>query len=103
MKWVDVSDTEGHYELNVLVNEQPAAKGEAAAFSGAARAEDAFFMSDSTQSVINGKIAFRDKKIGEAVIKSDITFDVGLQNASAMQAQNFTKLLLLLPVQMWGE
>jgi hypothetical protein len=102
MKWVDVTDTEGHYELNVLVNEQAAAKGEAAAFS-APQGEDAFFMSDSTQSVINGKIGFKDKKIGEAVIKSDIAFDIGLQNVSAVQAQNFTKLLLLLPVQMWGE
>jgi len=102
MKWVDVSDTEGHYELNVLVNEQPAAKGEAAAFA-APQGEDAFFMSDSTQSVINGRIGFKDKKIGEAVIKSDISFDVGLQNVSAVQAQNFTKLLLLLPMQMWGE
>ena len=102
MKWVDVTDTEGHYELNVLVNEQPAAKSEAAAFS-APQGEDAFFMSDSTQSVINGKISFKDKKIGEAVIKSDIAFDVGLQNVSPVQAQNFTKLLLLLPVQMWGE
>jgi hypothetical protein len=102
MKWVDVSDVQGHYELNVLVNEQAAAKGEAAAFA-APQGEDAFFTSDSTQSVINGQISFKDKKIGEAVIKSDIAFDVGLQNVSAVQAQNFTKLLLLLPMQMWGE
>ncbi len=102
MKWVDVTDTEGHYELNVLVNEQPTAKGEAAAFA-APQGEDAFFMSDSTQSVINGKIGFKDKKIGEAVIKSDIAFDIGVQNVSALQAQNFAKLLLLLPMQMWGE
>lgn len=101
MKWVDDSDTEGHYELNVLFNEQAMA-GEAAAFA-AAQGEDAFFMSDSTQSVINGRIAFKDQKIGEAVVKSDIRFDVGLQNVSAVQAQNFAKLLLLLPMQMWGE
>lgn len=102
MKWVETNDTVGFYELNVLVNEQPAAKGEAAAFA-APQGEDAFFTSDSTQSVINGKISFNDKKIGEAVIKSDIAFDVGLQNVSPVQAQNFTKLLLLLPMQMWGE
>jgi hypothetical protein len=102
MKWVEVNSTDGHYELNVLLNEQPAAKGEAAAFS-APQGEDAFFMSDSTQSVINGRIAFKDKKIGDAVIKSDIGFDLGLQNVSAVQAQNFTKLLLLIPMQMWGE
>jgi len=101
MKWVDDSDTEGHYELNVLVNEQATA-GEAAAFA-APQGEDAFFMSDSTQSVINGRIGFKDKKIADAVVKSDISFDVGLQNVSAVQAQNFTKLLLLLPMQMWGE
>lgn len=101
MKWVDDSETAGHYELNVLVNEQ-AAQGEAAAFA-APQGEDAFFMSDSSQSVINGRISFQDKKIGDAVVKSDIAFDVGLQNVSAVQAQNFAKLLLLLPVQMWGE
>ena len=101
MKWVETNSTLGFYDLNVLVNEQPTAKGEAAAFS-APQGEDAFFMSDSTQSVINGKISFKDKKIGEAVIQSEIAFDVGLQNVSPVQAQNFTKLLLLLPMQMWG-
>jgi hypothetical protein len=102
MKWVEVNNAEGHYDLNVLFNEQAAAKGEAAAFA-APQGEDAFFMSDSTQSVINGKISFKDKKIGDAVIKSDIGFDLGVQNVSAVQAQNFTKLLLLIPMQMWGE
>jgi hypothetical protein len=102
MKWVESSPTEGHYELNVILNEQPAGKGEAAAFESA-QGEDAFFQSDASQSVINGRIGFKDQKIGDAVVKSDIAFDVGLQNVSAVQAQNFTKLLLLLPMQMWGE
>jgi hypothetical protein len=102
MKWVDDKPAEGHYELNVLVNEQAPAQGEAAAFE-AAQGEDAFFQSDTSQSVINGRISFKDQKIGEAVVKSDIAFDVGLQNVSAVQAQNFAKLLLLIPVQMWGE
>ena len=102
MKWVDDSPTEGHYELNVLVNEQVPAQGEAAAFD-AAQGEDAFFQSDSSQSVINGRISFRDQKIGEAVVKSDIALDIGLQNVSAVQAQNFAKLLMLIPIQMWGE
>ena len=102
MKWVETSPTEGHYELNVILNEQPLAKGESAAFESA-QGEDAFFQSDASQSVINGRIGFKDQKIGDAVVKSDIGFDVGLQNVSAVQAQNFAKLLLLIPMQMWGE
>jgi hypothetical protein len=101
MKWVDDATNQGHYDLNVLFNEQ-AVKGEAAAFDSA-QGEDAFFMSDSSQSVINGRISFKDQTIGEAVVKSDISFDAGVQNVSALQAQNFVKLLLLLPIQMWGE
>jgi hypothetical protein len=101
MKWVDDTETEGHYELNVIFNEQQA-QGESAAFESA-QGEDAFFMSDSTQSVINGRIGFKDEKIDATVVKSDIRFDLGVQNVLPLQAQNFTKLLLLLPEQMWGE
>jgi hypothetical protein len=101
MKWVDDSDTEGHYELNVIFNEQEV-QGESAAFESA-QGEEAFFMSDNTQSVINGRIGFKDETIGDAVVKSDIRFDVGVQNISPLQAENFVKLLLLLPEQMWGE
>lgn len=101
MKWVDDSPTEGHYELNVILNER-LEQGETAAFSEA-QGEDAFFMTDETQSVINGRIDFRDQKIDDAVVHSDVRFAVGLQNVTPVQAQNFAKLLLLLPVQLWGE
>jgi hypothetical protein len=101
MKWVDDTPTEGHYELNVILNER-SEPGETAAFADA-QGEDAFFLTDETQSVINGRIDFRDQKIDDAVVQSDVRFDVGLQNVTPVQAQNFVKLLLLLPVQLWGE
>jgi hypothetical protein len=101
MKWVDDTPTEGHYELNIIFNER-VEQGETAAFSDA-QGEDAFFMTDETQSVINGRIDFRDQKIDDAVIQSDVRFAIGLQNVTPIQAQNFAKLLLLLPVQLWGE
>jgi hypothetical protein len=101
MRWVDDSPTEGHYELNVIFNES-LEQGETAAFSDA-QGEDAFFLTDSTQSVINGRIDFRDQKVDDAVVHSDVRFDIGLQNVTAIQAQNFAKLLMLLPVQLWGE
>lgn len=101
MKWIDDSPTEGHYELNVIFNER-LEQGETAAFADA-QGEDAFFLTDETQSVINGRINFRDQKVDEAVVHSDVRFDVGLQNVTPIQAQNFAKLLLLIPVQLWGE
>jgi len=101
MKWVDDSANEGHYELNVIFNEQ-VTQGEAAAFDEA-QGEDAFFMTDVSQSVINGRINFRDVKVGESVVKSEVSFDIGVQNITPIQAQNFAKIMLLLPEQLWGE
>jgi hypothetical protein len=101
MKWVDDGPAEGHYELNIVFNEQ-IDQGEAAAFSDA-QGEDAFFMTDDTQSAIKGRIDFKDRKIDEAVVQSDVKFAIDVQKISPIQAQNFLKILLLLPEQLWGE
>ena len=104
MKWVDDSDTSGHYDLNVLLNEEQAAQGEAAAFTDA-QGEDAFFMADPTKSTINGTISFTDTYMGgvETPVKSEVGYQVGLQRVTAQQAQVFWKALLLIPSQMYGE
>jgi hypothetical protein len=104
MKWVDDSETSGHYDLNILVNEEQAPQGEAAAFTEA-QGEDAFFMADPNKPTINGTIAFKDTRMGgvEAPVKSEVTYNVGLQRVTPQQAQVFWKALLLIPNQMYGE
>jgi hypothetical protein len=104
MKWVDDGDTSGHYELNILLNEEQAPQGEAAAFA-APQGEDAFFMADPGKSTLKGTISFVDTHVtgvGEPV-KSDIKYAIGLQQLTAQQAQVLWKTLLLIPSQLYGE
>jgi hypothetical protein len=104
MKWVDDSETTGHYDLNILVNEEQGAQGEAAAFAEA-QGEEAFFVADPNKSAFNGTIAFKDTHMGgvEIPIKSEVTYNVGLQRVTPQQAQVFWKALLLIPNQLYGE
>lgn len=104
MKWVDDSDTTGHYDLNILLNEAEGPQGESAAFANA-QGENAFFMVDPGKAAINGTIAFKDTHTAgvEPPIKSAVTYSIGLQKVTAQQAQVFWKALLLIPNQLYGE
>jgi hypothetical protein len=104
MKWVDDSETSGHYELNILFNENKATSGEAAAFSDA-QGEDAFFQSDPGKSTVNGTISFQDTYVGEVEtpVKSEVKYNVGLQMVTPQQTQVLWKTLLLIPNQLYGE
>jgi len=104
MKWVDDSATSGHYEFNILLNEDQAPQGEAAAFA-APQGEDAFFMTDPGKSTLNGTISFVDTHMSgvEEPVKSDIKYAIGLQQITAQQAQVLWKVLLLIPSQLYGE
>jgi hypothetical protein len=104
MKWVDVSDTSGHYELNILVNEGTAPQDEYSAFEED-MGEEAFFMASPSRPTINGRISFQDTYIGgvEAPTRSEVKYDVGVQDVTAQQAQVFWKAMLLIPNQLYGE
>lgn len=104
MKWVEDSETSGHYELNILFNEDKATSGEAAAFTDA-QGEDAFFQTDPGKSTVNGTIAFQDTYVGgvETPVKSEVKYNVGLQMVTPQQAQVLWKALLLIPNQLYGE
>ncbi len=104
LKWVDISDTSGRYELNVLVNEDQGASDESAAFEDD-MGEEAFFMPSPARDTINGTITFQDTYVSgvEAPTRSEVKYDVGLQGVTAQQAQIFWKALLLIPNQFYGE
>jgi len=104
MKWVDDSKTSGHYDLNILLNEEQTPQGEAAAFN-APQGEDAFFMTDPSKSALNGSISFVDTHMAgvDDPVKSDIKYAIGLQQVTAQQAQVLWKTLLLIPSQLYGE
>lgn len=105
MKWVELSDTEGRYELNVVFNEDKGGPQDEAAFFGDAQGEEAFFMSTPNRSTINGTIHFKDTYTGgvERPVKSAVTYNMGVQKLTAQQAQLFWKTLLLIPSQVYGE
>jgi hypothetical protein len=104
LKWVDLSDTSGRYELNVLVNEDQASADESAAFEEGL-GEEAFFMTSPSRATINGTIAFQDSFVSgvEEPTRSEVTYDLGLQGVTGQQAQVFWKALLLIPNQFYGE
>lgn len=105
IKWVEDPSGAARYELNVILNEgQGGVASEAAAFADT-QGEDAFFATDPSQSTINGTISFRDSPGGvdELPAKTDISFNVGIQQVTPQQAQAFWKLLMLVPNQMYGE
>lgn len=104
LKWVDLSDTSGRYELNVLVNEDQGSSDESAAFEED-MGEEAFFMASPARDTINGTIDFQDTYVSgvEAPARSEVRYDVGLQGVTAQQAQIFWKALLLIPNQFYGE
>lgn len=105
IKWVEDASGTARYELNVIVNEgKGGVANESAAFADS-QGEDAFFASAPGQAVINGTISFRETSGGvdELAAKSDIAFNVGVQQVTPQQAQAFWKLLMLVPNQMYGE
>ena len=104
MKWVETSDTTGYYDLNIFVNEASSGGDESAAFEEDL-GEEAFFMTSPDRATVNGRISFKDTYTGgaESPIKSEITYDIGLQGVTAQQAQILWKSWLLIPNQMYGE
>jgi hypothetical protein len=106
IKWVEQGKGAGRYELNVILNEgQTGLADEAAAFDENVQGEDAFFAADPSQSVLNGTIEFNETAGGvdNLARKTDIKFNIGVQQVTAQQALAFWKLLLLVPNQMYGE
>jgi hypothetical protein len=106
IKWVEESESVGRYSLNIILNEgQAGLADEAAAFNEDVQGEDAFFITDPAQSVMNGSIEFRDTAGGVDNLprKTDISFNIGVQQVTAQQALAFWKLMLLVPNQMYGE
>lgn len=106
IRWNQLSDTEGRYELNIIFNE---GKGEVpqdeTAFFGDVQGEDAFFMTSPSRSTIKGSIGFKDTYTGgtELPVQSNISYNIDIQRITAQQAQMFWKTLLLIPSQFYGE
>lgn len=84
----------GWYDVNVRLNEQPVAEGDAFSAPGNT-AEDEFFAADTAVPGFTGKISYVDTFNGETVTQSKINYAIDGNKVTKVQVVNFAKILLL--------
>jgi hypothetical protein len=95
IRWIEAKNRkqtgEGHYELNVYVNEPPPT--ESSIFAATAD-ESAFFAASDEMPGLIGSISYKDTFAGDTVTNSAIQIDLKANHLSKAQTMALVKLLL---------
>jgi hypothetical protein len=97
IKWIEAKGSEkGYYDFNLRFNED---KNKPASDVGAAfdQAEglDAFFAVDTNIPTLTGRITYDDKKDGDTVIESKVTYALDANKLTRQQVMNFAKMWII--------
>ena len=97
IKWIEPKGSDkGYYDFNLRFNEdrdKPAA-GVEAAFDKM-EGLDAFFAVDDRIPALTGRITYDDKKEGDKVVESKVTYALDANKLTPQQIMNFAKLWIL--------
>jgi hypothetical protein len=97
IKWVEAKGSEkGYYEFNLRFNEDKFK--EATDVGGAfeqAEGLDAFFAVDTRIPTLTGRITYDDKKDGDTVIESKVSYNLDANKLTRQQIMNFTKMWIV--------
>ena len=97
IKWIEAKGSEkGYYDFNLRYNED---KNKEAGDVGAAFDQpeglDAFFAVDTKIPTLTGKIIYDDKKDGDTVIESKVTYNLDANKLTRQQIMNFVKMWIV--------